>query len=101
MTIQVSRPTEPVSAALRRAGYFELRDRNTEQTSYVRRLRTNFYPRFHLYVEETIAGLRLNLHLDQKQPSYGQYTKHSGEYDGPAVETELERLRQVFGATGR
>lgn len=96
MILNVPRPTEPVLTVLRRAGYFELRDRNTDQSSYVRRLRTGFYPRFHLYVEETATGLGLNLHLDQKQPSYGGQTKHSGEYDGPTVEAEVERLRQVF-----
>lgn len=98
MIIRVTRPTYQPLVVLRRAGYTEFRDPRTGETSYVRRLGTNFYPRFHLYLQSEGAELRLNLHLDQKQPSYGSYTKHSGEYDGPVVEAEAARIHEVFHA---
>lgn len=51
------------------------------------------YPRFHAYVEgDALKELRVNLHLDQKQPTYGDQTAHSGEYDGPVVEGEMARI---------
>lgn len=81
---------------MQRAGYAEFRDPNTGETSYTRRLGTHFYPRFHVYIEEQNNGLRVNLHLDQKQPSYPGFRKHSGEYDGATVEAEMERLNAAF-----
>lgn len=81
---------------MRRAGYVEFRDPRTGEVSYTRRLGTYFYPRFHVYLEAAGSGLRLNLHLDQKQPSYPGGRKHSGEYDGPVVEGEMERLKKLL-----
>lgn len=81
---------------IRRCGYGELVDSRTRQVSYVRRLGTGLYPRFHAYLEDKNSGFQVNLHLDQKQPSYGSYTKHSGEYEGEVVEREGERVRQLI-----
>lgn len=81
---------------IRRTGYAEFRDPRTRETSYVRRLSGGFYPRFHAYLFSADDGFVVNLHLDQKQPSYGSHTAHSGEYDGEVVEQEGERVRQVI-----
>jgi len=79
-----------ITAFLRRCGYVPL------ETSYVRRLETHFYPRFHLYINEDENNYVLNLHLDQKKPSYKNQTAHSGEYDGEVVEKEGERIKKEF-----
>jgi hypothetical protein len=34
--------------------------------------------------------------VDQKQPSYGVGHMHSGDYEGPIVEREMERIKQFF-----
>ena len=81
---------------MQRAGYAEFRDPRTGEISYTRRLGTHFYPRFHVYIEEQGNGMRVNLHLDQKQPSYPGFRKHSGEYSGPTVEAEMERLNGLL-----
>ncbi len=99
MIVRVPKPAYQLLVIVRRAGYSEFRDPRTGETSYVRRLGTNFYPRFHLYAEDEGQGWRLNLHLDQKQPSYQGFTKHSGEYDGPVIESEAARLKGFFGGT--
>lgn len=79
---------------LLRAGYHEFNDPNTGKISYIRRLGGEFYPRFHIYIEEKQSGTFWSLHLDQKKPSYGGGTHaHGGEYDGPLVEQEISRLR--------
>lgn len=96
MILKVKRPAAQPRQKLQQIGYAEFRDPNTGQTSYVRRLGTYFYPRFHLYLEEQSEQWILKFHLDQKQPSYGGQTKHSGEYDGPTVETEGERIQALF-----
>lgn len=92
MKSSVSLPSNS-RVALQRAGYASFRDPRTGHDSYVRRLGAGFYPRFHLYAEERGDVLFLNLHLDQKQPSYGGGSHaHSGEYEGSIVEQEMQRL---------
>jgi hypothetical protein len=91
MKIRAPRPANTL-VAIQRCGYAQFRDPRSGDFSYTRRLGTGFYPRFHLYVEEREDVLVLNLHLDQKQPSYGVGHMHSGEYDGPTVETEAARI---------
>ena len=92
MIITILRPAYHLDVVLRRAGYVPFRDPRSGEESYVRRLGTHFYPRFHLYISEAEGMLRLNLHLDQKQASYQGFRKHSGEYSGSTVEAEAERL---------
>lgn len=77
---------------MRKAGYFEFTDPNTTELSYILQLGPDYYPRFHLYIEEKAGVTAFDLHLDQKKPSYGTNHAHSGEYDGPTVEKELKRV---------
>jgi hypothetical protein len=79
-------------AVLRKAGYAPFRDPQTGDESFIIRLTPEFYPRFHLYVENNPPTVSFNLHLDQKKPSYGQGHAHSGEYEGSTVEKEMERI---------
>jgi hypothetical protein len=74
--------------AIRRAGYGQVMDRRATEQSWSRRLGDGIYPRFHVYIN----GQVINLHLDQKQASYEGYGAHSGEYSGPTVETEAQRI---------
>lgn len=86
----------PVSL-LRRAGYAFQRQENGEM-SFVRILGSSGYPRFHCYAKLDKLTLTLNLHLDQKKHTYGETTRHHGEYenDGPLKE-EITRLIAIFG----
>jgi len=91
--VKISIPSNiNVDLVIRRSGYGYLRDKNTGSGSYVRRLGNNFYPRFHVYLENDF----INLHLDQKQASYEGSLTHSGEYDGEVVEQEGERIKNVM-----
>ncbi len=83
---------------LRKAGYAYFVDPVTHEGSYVLRLTGGFYPRFHLYLKETTGKVTLDLHLDQKKPSYGTNNAHNGEYDGPTVEKECKRLKSWIDA---
>ncbi|MBI2485028.1 hypothetical protein HYW18_02700 [Candidatus Uhrbacteria bacterium] len=83
-----------------RCGYAEFRDPKTGKISYVRRPGQGFYPRFHVYLQTHPQGFVVDIHLDQKQPSYGGGTHmHSGEYTGTAVHEELARIAEHI--TGR
>ncbi len=86
---------------MRRCGYGRLVSPRNGQVSYARRLGVGGYPRFHAYVDEMADGFQVNLHLDQKQPSYGKHTAHSGEYDGEVVENEGNRVRQMIESMRR
>jgi hypothetical protein len=87
---------ENIDTIIRRAGYAKIFDRRSRQTSYVRRLSSLFYPRFHLYIKEESDQFILNLHLDQKRPSYRGQTAHSGEYSGEIIKAEAERIKDFF-----
>lgn len=92
MTVQVPAGRYQPRITMQRAGYYEFSDPHDGQISYIRRLGSNYYPRFHVYLDIRNDQWRINLHLDQKQPSYGTAHKHSGEYDGELVEEEMERI---------
>ncbi len=77
---------------MQKCGYAETTNAKRE-TSYVRAFGRGGYPRFHCYIEYMENSFQINLHLDQKKPTYGEGTAHSGEYDGDAVEEEGKRIK--------
>lgn len=80
----------------RQAGYVYIIDRNNGQVSFVRAIARGLYPRFHLYLEEQADKITLNLHLDQKKPSYAGVHSHNAEYEGEVVEAEIDRIRSLI-----
>jgi hypothetical protein len=84
-------------AFMRQAGYTYITNHKTGQGSFVKTFGRNNYPRFHVYVIEEGDKIIFNAHLDQKQASYEGVSAHSGEYDGPLVKEELERLKSLLG----
>jgi hypothetical protein len=90
--LKKSQLKENIIAFMRRSGYVPFHD------SYVRVLGSGGYPRFHVYVHDEEERYVLNMHLDQKRPSYGEETAHSGDYEGPVIEAEAERIEDfLFG----
>lgn len=84
---------------MRSAGYhFDGRDEKTGELRFYRSLSAGLYPRFHIYATWDRAGKKamLNLHLDQKAPVYEGATAHGGDYEGPVIEKEGERLKQFL-----
>lgn len=98
MKFFISNATDTPRNLLRRCGYAEFNDPNTGHTSYVRRLSSNFYPRYHVYATEEKTQVIIDLHVDQKQPSYSGSHMHAGEYDGELVEREVERVKEVLNS---
>jgi hypothetical protein len=84
-------------AFLRQAGYIPLTSRFSNETSFARRLSSEHYPRFHIYINSLAKDeYYFNLHLDQKKASYQGQTAHSGEYDGDLVKNEAQRLKSLM-----
>ncbi|MCK5123280.1 MAG: hypothetical protein KAQ87_04000 [Candidatus Pacebacteria bacterium] len=84
--IQKSDLKESLYSFLRKCGYAPF------YNSYIKVLASSGYPRFHLYINEENNQYIFNLHLDQKKPSYGKETAHSGEYEGGVIKEEKERI---------
>ena len=91
-----SKLTVNTEQLLCRAGYVCIYDNKTGQDSMARRLGRGFYPRFHVYLKDQGEQIVLNLHLDQKQPIYQGTTAHNADYDGEAVEKEIERIKNLI-----
>ena len=92
MKILIQKPDmkENLYSFLRKCGYIPFHN------SYIKILSSSGYPRFHLYIDEENTRYVFNLHLDQKKPSYGKETAHSGEYKGRVVEEEGERIGDLL-----
>lgn len=82
---------------LRRLGYsFQRQD--GDEMSFIRPMATAGYPRFHMYVKMTGVDMLINIHLDMKKETYGENTRHHGEYgDEGALKEEVRRLKVLLG----
>jgi hypothetical protein len=97
MKLLIKNISENPVSLLRRAGYVFQRQENGEM-SFVRVMAQSGYPRFHCYTKLAVIDLSLSLHLDQKKHTYGEGTRHHGEYENDgAVEEEGQRLLTLFG----
>lgn len=82
---------------MRRLGYGE-HIGHGQQISFSRRLSGADFPRHHAYVEDRLGGIQINLHLDQKPANLGSGAMHGGEYEGPLVEKEMERIKSMINS---
>lgn len=81
---------------LRRAGYTFQRNEGNEM-SFIRPLARAGYPRFHMYVLLTERDMQISFHLDQKKETYGENTRHHGEYENEgALRIEAKRIMDVL-----
>lgn len=98
MQITVENPKENIVNYLRKCGYhFERHHAETDEVSAARDLGVGGFPRFHCYAKyDENKNIVINLHLDQKRPSYKGTRAHGGEYSGKIVEDEAERIKHVL-----
>ena len=87
---------ENIVGVARNIGYTIIDTKENGEYNLVRKLTFSNYPRFHIYLK--VAGDRLifSLHLDQKAPIYKGAHAHNGEYDGPVVENEADRIKGLL-----
>jgi hypothetical protein len=95
----------------RELGYVII-DTNGNEYNLVRKIHGDTYPRFHIYLKSRPAGrgssakpgqsgydFKFSLHLDQKKPVYEGSHAHNGEYIGPVVESEADRIIDLLKNT--
>lgn len=83
-------------AVARKIGYTIIDTKENGEYNLVRKLTMNNYPRFHAYVKQQGSDFIFNLHLDQKQPTYKGTHAHNGEYFGPIINEEADRIKKEF-----
>jgi hypothetical protein len=81
--------------AFTRSGSLRRSDGEQQESVFYRALTGGDFPKFHIYATSNNGTATLNLHLDQKKPSYRGTSAHGGEYDGTLIETEASRIKQV------
>jgi hypothetical protein len=81
---------------MRRAGYNFIKGIVGEEMSFDRALAAGGWPRFHAYLKEDGETITINLHLDQKRPSYEGAAAHNAEYDGDLTKAEIERIKNLI-----
>lgn len=99
MRFEINNFTGNLTDSMRSAGYhYDGQDPKTGELRFYRSLSSGLYPRFHIYgvFDKANKKLSLNLHLDQKAPVYKGAAAHGGEYEGPIIEKEAERLKSEF-----
>ena len=96
MKIRIQNIKENPASLLRRVGYIFQRNEGSEM-SFVRSLARAGYPRFHIYTHLEDLDMVVSIHLDQKRETYGESTRHHGEYaDEGALKEEAERIKSIF-----
>ncbi len=96
MKIEVKNIRENPINTLRRLGYSFQRHEG-EEMSFVRPFSASGYPRFHMYVKMTGTDMAINIHLDMKKETYGDDTRHHGEYENEGVlADEVRRLKTIL-----
>ena len=96
MKFELKNIQRSINDIMRQIGYQPAYFQNAGETSIVRQLSRNDYPRFHAYIKQSGQDFSFNLHLDQKKASYEGSTGHSGDYDGDVVEGEAVRIQQLL-----
>ena len=96
MTFKIYNHNYNVPELVKQVGYKPIMYTEKKELNCVRPLRGADYPRFHVYLVEKPDILTFNLHLDQKKPSYGNETMHSGEYEGEIIKQEAQRIQDYI-----
>lgn len=95
MKIHVELGGKTLQNFMRHIGYAPEISRTSDQLRFHRLIAGRPYPKFHIYcsLSDDKKSATLNLHLDQRAPSYKGTHAHSGEYDGDLIETEAARIQ--------
>jgi hypothetical protein len=85
-----------ISNVARSLGYLIIDTKPNGEYNLVRKFSSNHYPRFHAYVQQQGTDFIFSLHLDQKAPIYQGSHAHNGEYFGPIIDEEADRIKSIL-----
>lgn len=97
MRINIPLSGKTLYTVMRSLGYSPAYSANAQEFAFQRFLAGRSYPKFHVYctLSDDKKFATLNLHLDQKQPSYAGSHAHNAEHSGPVVEAEAARIQSL------
>lgn len=95
MHFKFKKPNTNIIDLIRQAGY-SFRGRVGSEMAFMKRVGLSEYPHFHIYLKEERENYILNLHLDQKEPSYKGAPKHGAEHSSELVVKEMERIKNTI-----
>jgi hypothetical protein len=96
MRIEIKNLSTNPTNAMRRAGY-TFQHQEGDEMSFVRPFSASGFPRFHAYLKVENSGAAINIHYDAKKETYGEGTRHHGEYDNEGfLKDEVERLKKAL-----
>jgi len=87
---------ESIVQVARKIGYVIIDTAENGQYNLVRKLSAGNYPRFHIYAQQQGQSFNFSLHLDQKAPRYEGTHAHAGEYAGPVIDEEADRIKELL-----
>ena len=87
---------ENIVGVARMLSYVIIDTKDNGEYNLVRKLDYDNYPRFHAYVTQQGTDFNFSLHLDQKAPIYQGTHAHNGEYFGPVIENEADRIKELL-----
>ena len=87
-----------IASVARELGYVIIDTKPNGEYNLVRKFSANHYPRFHAYVKQQGYDFLFSLHLDQKAPIYQGTHAHNGEYFGPVIDEEADRIKNTLNA---
>ena len=96
MDFVIKNINENIVGVARKLGYVIIDTKDNQEYNLVRKLAGANYPRFHAYVKQSGPEYRFSLHLDQKAPIYQGTHAHNGEYEGPVVQDECDRIKETL-----
>lgn len=96
MDFEVKSIQENIVGVARALGYVIIDTGANGEYNLVRKIHRDNYPRFHAYTKQQGTTFIFSLHLDQKAPVYKGTHAHSGEYFGPVVEQEADRIKEIL-----
>ncbi len=101
MKFSINLSGKTLYTSMRKAGYAPAYSANPSEFAFQRFLAGRPYPKFHIYcvLSQEKKSMELNLHLDQKRPSYTGSHAHNAEHDGPLLESEAARILAISEAS--
>lgn len=96
MDFKIENIQENIVQIARKIGYVIIDTAENGQYNLVRKLSLGNYPRFHIYLQQFGLDFKFSLHLDQKAPRYEGTHAHAGEYAGPVIDEEADRIKELL-----
>lgn len=96
MDFEIKNIQKNIAVVAHEIGYVIIDAKENGEYNLVRKIHLDNFPRFHIYVQQQGNNYVFGLHLDQKKPVYEGSHAHNGEYFGPVIDEEADRIKNIL-----